>query len=162
MPRFGDLRSFVKAAGSLGTRPISVGISGRLIFSFTAVAILAATANLILEHGVAVIRTKHVDRGSISPSPPVPPQRTIAPAPIATAPPPADPTTANPEILFAAIERYQRAVDVRASFDSTATRAEAEAAAKYLVGVSKPGTAAAKRATAYETLGRTYIQIADA
>ena len=69
MPRVGGFASLVKTLWSRGNRPISVGITARLSLSFAAVAVLAAAANLIIEHGVAIIRTSHVDRGLISPRP---------------------------------------------------------------------------------------------
>jgi diguanylate cyclase (GGDEF)-like protein len=173
MARFGVCASLLKTLWSRGNRPISVGITARLSLSFAAVAVLAAAANLIIEHGVAVIRTSHVDRGFISPRPATPHR---APAPDVHGSPAsvADPPTKDPELFASAIERYQRAVQVRVSIDSPASLAEAHAAAKNLDGVSKrmqsgaastkdPGpTRLAKRAKEFENAGASYMRIADA
>ncbi|HWJ36132.1 MAG TPA: EAL domain-containing protein [Steroidobacteraceae bacterium] len=149
-----------------------MGITGRLIFSFAAVAVLAAAANLIVEHGVAVIRTSHLDRGLISPRPLIP-QRTAAPRVVET-PPPAGIPADSPVLLAASIERYQRAAEVRASIDTTSAVAEAHAAFKNLDSVSKalqaraesskdPGaTLFGQRAKAYAATGNNYIELADA
>ena len=48
---------------------MALGITNRLILSYAAVAVLAAAANLIVEHGVEVIRTHHLDRGLASAPP---------------------------------------------------------------------------------------------
>jgi diguanylate cyclase (GGDEF)-like protein len=148
-----------------------VGITARLSLSFAAVAVLAAAANLIIEHGVAVIRTSHVDRGFISPRPTTP-HRT--PVPVVHESPAfvADPSAQDPGRLTNAIERYQRAVQVRVSVDSPASMAEAHAAERNLDGVSKArqnGTASTKeparlvkRAKEYENAGDSYMRIADA
>jgi diguanylate cyclase (GGDEF)-like protein len=139
-----------------------VGITGRLIFSFAAVAILAAAANLIAEHGVAVIRTIHLDRGLASP-PPMMVRRAALPAAAQLPPPAAQSPSTDPELLIAAVERYQRAVAVRASIDSAATTAETQAAAKNLDSMSKAMRAAAgQRTNVYEATGSNQIQIADA
>src|ERR1700744_267342 len=103
-------------------RPISVGITGRLTFSFAAVAILAAAANLIAEHGVAVIRTTRTDREPnvsqlVLPRAPMPRVLTD------TAPTQTQSSALNSDLLSAAINRYQRAVEDRASIDSRAAAA---------------------------------------
>jgi hypothetical protein len=49
------LLAHVRALVTLG----SVGITPRLAFAFTAVAALAATANLIVENGVSIIEQQH-------------------------------------------------------------------------------------------------------
>ena len=103
-------------------RPFRIGITGRLMFSFVAVTVVAATANLIAEHGVAVIRTRHVDRGLVSPPPVIAraaaaPRATDSPAPVVRA-------AYDPNPLLAAIERYHGAVEVNATIDSAAALAE--------------------------------------
>src|SRR5882757_4715557 len=110
MPGLADFRAASAAIRSRLHWPLSVGITGRLTFSFVAVAILAAAANLIAEHGVAVIRTRHFDRGLATP-PTLPAPQAAAPAIIdAPRPPPPQPLPINSDLFMAAIERYQRAV----------------------------------------------------
>ena len=79
MPGFGDFRLNRGRLRSRLTRPIAVGIAGRLIFSFAAVAALAAAANVIAEHGIAVIRTSHLARSLPAPMPPTTLVPTVAP-----------------------------------------------------------------------------------
>jgi diguanylate cyclase (GGDEF)-like protein len=154
-------------------RPLSLGITGRLLFSFIAVAILAAAANLIAEHGVAVIQTTHLDRIE-APAPAaavVTRQKEIrvvtTGAPVVRQLPAVD-----SQLLVVAVERYQRAVEVRASIDSSATTIEFQAATKNLDDVSKSVRAAAEsrdstptlltpKTKAYEAAGSEHIQIAD-
>jgi len=159
-------------------RRMSVGITGILSFSFAAVAILAAAANLIAEHGVAVIRTTHRDGRALPPVIPTPheePRAVIVPQPpLLPAPPPERQLPPiNIEQLAAAIGRYQRAVEVRASIDSTAATAEVQLAATNLDKTSKSVRAALEarslnatlltsRIRAYESTGADQVKIADA
>ncbi len=141
-----------------------MGITGRLMFSFAAVAVLATATNMIVEHGVAVIRTSRLERGLSTPLPPV--EQAAAPRLIAPsiAPPPARPAPRNVEPLLGAVERYQRAIEVRASLDSAANVAEIQAAAKTLEGASKAADLSkflGDRTGLYQAAGRDYIQIAD-
>jgi diguanylate cyclase (GGDEF)-like protein len=140
------------------------------MFSFVAVAALAAAANLIVEHGVAVIRTTHLDRGLISPRPVIV-ERTLAHLAAEDPAPVVQPPAYNPDSLTAAFERYQRAVEVRASIDSTAATLEAHAAAKNLdaaahnlndAAMRESGPPLVQTAKTYEAAGSTYIRTADA
>ena len=45
---------------------MALGITDRLMLSYAAVAVLAVAANLIVEHGVEVVRTHHLYRGLAS------------------------------------------------------------------------------------------------
>ncbi len=139
-------------------RPFSVGIAGRLMFSFIAVTVVAAAANLIIEHSVAVIRTSRLDRGLVSPRAVVV-QHTPAPlaveGPIPVVPAPSD----APDPLIGAIDRYRRAVEVRAAIDSAATNAELRAAAKGLDAAAEDRDA--QRIKGYEAAGSAYLHLAD-
>lgn len=160
-------------------RPRSVGISGRLAFSFAAVAALAAAANLIAEHGVAVIRTTHLQPGMASPPvmpaaarPLAVPKAEEPAAESAPAAPIHQPSAINSEPLVGALERYQRAVEVRSSMESTAAGEEVREATKNLDGAAKtvrsqleswnqgPSTLVAKT-KAYEAAGSDRIRNAD-
>ena len=179
MPGSADFRATAQGIWPRLRRPASIGITGRLAFSFAAVAILAAVANLIAEHGAAVISTKHVDRGFASPPAlpaPLPPQPVArvaeTPPAAAIAPAPAPLPAISPDSLLTAIDRYQRAIDVRASIDSPATSDEVQAAAKNLDKVLKAlraamdarelgSSALASKTKAYESSGAERVQIAD-
>ncbi len=160
------------------SRPTSIGITGRLVLSFAAVAILAAAANLIVEHGVAVIRTTHQDRGLIS-APLAPPVATTPPAVLVqersapVLPPERQPMPINSDLLAAALERYQRAVDVRVTIDGSATAAEVQEAGRNLDSAAKPVRTAmeswrlnsaplASKIKVYEAAGSDHIRSADA
>jgi diguanylate cyclase (GGDEF)-like protein len=155
-------------------RPLSFGITARLLFSFVAVAILAAAANLIAEHGVAVIRTTQLARPDAAPPPPTTVRRVSrVTTTTTTAAPERELPAVDSGLLIEAVERYQRAVEVRASIDSATTTIEFQTATKNLDAVSKSLRAAAdaralgtsllaSRTKAYETAGSAHIQIADA
>ena len=177
MPGLADRRTFPRRLWSRLNRPLSIGISGRLAFSFAAVAALAAAANLIAEHGGAVIRTTHLDQGMVSPPATHVPVRALLPpkleGPPAAAPAPGrQPLAINSEPLVAALERYQRAAEVRASMDSPPASEEVQDAAKNLDGAVKTTRAQMDswnqgsstllaRAKAYEAAGGYHIRSAD-
>lgn len=50
-------------------RALSMSITGRLTLAFAAVAILAVAANVVVEHGVQVVRSTHLERSQYSPVP---------------------------------------------------------------------------------------------
>ena len=150
-------------------RPILLGISGRLVISFAAVAVLAAAANLIVEHGVEVIRTIHRETSS-----PIDRQndRLALSRPISTPPPLPAPIPFDLDSIRIALQHYQRAVEVRVLNDSAAAEAQLIEAAKDLETVSRKlqesaqaglGAAAvfARKTKEYEQAGRDDIQIAD-
>src|ERR1700732_3775747 len=115
---------------------MALGITNRLMLSFAAVAVLAAAANLIAEDGVEVIRTRHLDRGLASAPPTIDGNR-AALRDVAVSKAATDPQGVNGALLAAAIERYQRAVEVRAAVDSPAAIAEERAAAQNLESASE-------------------------
>jgi diguanylate cyclase (GGDEF)-like protein len=151
---------------------MALGITNRLMLSFAAVAVLAAAANLIAEDGVEVIRTRHLDRGLVSAPPTIDGNRAAlrdaAVSKAATAP-----QGVNGALLAAAIERYQRAIEVRAAVDSPAAIAEERAAARNLESASEgvqqtadlPDPQRGHRRQAlqtYEAAGKNSIRLADA
>jgi diguanylate cyclase (GGDEF)-like protein len=115
---------------------LSVGIAGRLAISFAAVATLAAAANLLIEHGAAVIHTRRLD-AEFSPIP-----KTVAPpavdtaspkinsAPAASAAPsrPIDVSAALAQVeqFVKVVDRFHHAVDARVALDSSESMAEVE------------------------------------
>jgi diguanylate cyclase (GGDEF)-like protein len=154
----------------------TMGIAARLLFSFLAVAVLAATANVIAEHGVAVIRTTHYQQ-----APPLPtmtsPRLPAAPPPPAEQPPETPAIRRLPaidaDLMISSVQRYQRAVQVRTTIDSSESTVEAEAAAKNLDAASRKIRAAVdarglgptplvSKAQVYEAAGADRIHIADA
>ena len=97
-------------------RGLSLGITARLAIAFVAVAILAVAANLLVERGVQVVRSTHLDRGQYSP---VPESRAPSTAPFMhTAP--ANPTPgsplrwAEPQVhrFVSAVDRFQSSTEV--------------------------------------------------
>jgi diguanylate cyclase (GGDEF)-like protein len=104
---------------------LRLGIATRLGVAFAAVAVLVAAANLILEHGISVVRTTRVER-VVLPQPITAPQ--IAPAAQAAlvpVEPVAAPKLVKPDALLSAVGGFERAVSVRAE------RNEAEAEAQF-------------------------------
>src|SRR5450631_3758558 len=132
------------------------GITNRLMLSYAAVAVLAAAANLIAEHGVEVIRTHHLDPGLASASPTIDVNR-AAHRDSAISTGAIDPQALHGTFLAAAIERYQRAVQVRAAFESPAATAEERAAAQNLESALP-----AQAIQTFEAAGRNSIRLADA
>jgi diguanylate cyclase (GGDEF)-like protein len=153
-------------------RPLSFGITGRLLVSFVAVAVLAAAANYIAEHGVAVIETTHTNPLPPAVIPVAPVEREIRV--VTTAAPTVRQLPAvNAQGLLAALERYQRAIDVRTSINSPATSAEFEAAAAGLDEASRTLRSAAEarqlaapqlapKTKAFEAAGAERVALADA
>jgi diguanylate cyclase (GGDEF)-like protein len=152
---------------------MALGITDRLMLSFAAVAVLAATANFIAEDGVEVIRTRHLDRGLISAPPTIDGNRAALRDAAAVSKAATDPQGVNGALLAAAIERYQRAVEVRAAVDSPAAIGEERAAAQKLESASEgvqqtadlPDPPRGHRRQAlqtYEAAGRNSIRLADA
>jgi len=150
---------------------MALGITNRLILSYAAVAVLAAAANLIVEHGVEVIRTHHLDRGLVS----APPTIDANSAALRNSPLPTAATAQafNGALLAAAIERYKQAVQVRASVDSPSAAAEEHAAARNLDNVSHGLQQAAELPASqrgrflqalqtFEAAGRDSFRLADA
>jgi diguanylate cyclase (GGDEF)-like protein len=158
-------------------RSLCLGIAGRLAVSFAAVAILAAAANLFIEHSVAVVHTTRLERGLFSPLPaPIIPQettnkrRTEPPAPAVV---PAVAPAIKSDRFIGTVDRFQRAAQARESVDSAITSDELQAATGDLESAaneipigSAPLAAAAARAfsqelSGYIATGGGYVQIAD-
>jgi len=97
------------------------GITARLGIAFVAVALLAVAANLIVEHGVSIIKTTTV---RLAPPPAVVKEAAVAAAasvpaaPISVPIPAAAPARA--ELLLAAIAQFQRAVERRGEVSNAA------------------------------------------
>ncbi len=118
-------------------RHLSFGIAGRLAVSFTAVAVLAAAANLFIERGVAVVHTTRLERGLFSPLPaPVVPTESVAHETVVKRRiEPALPGAGRPlrtrskaTRFIGAVDRYQHAVQAREAVDSASTGDELQAA----------------------------------
>jgi diguanylate cyclase (GGDEF)-like protein len=105
-----------------------LGIAARLSVAFAAVAILVAAANLIVEHGISIVRTTRVERVAE-------PQR-IAPSIIVPAEPkaaaPTEPLVArklvSPNALISAVSEFARAVSVRTERNDPETDAQLRSA----------------------------------
>ncbi len=120
-------------------RALSIGIAGRLAIAFAAVAVLAVTANLIIERGGAVVQTTRLDRGQFSPIPDTA-RLTAAHAAAVPADEPPSRTGETSEAgggmseaiarqrLLSAVEAFQHAIDERASIDSAETAVAVQAA----------------------------------
>src|SRR5580692_55068 len=114
-------------------RHLSFGIAGRLAVSFTAVAVLAAAANLFIERGVAVVHTTRLERGLFSPLPvPVVPTETVAHETVVKRRiEPAAPGAARAiksDRFIGTVDRYEHAVQAREAVDSAGTGDEVQAA----------------------------------
>ncbi|MHB8474722.1 MAG: putative bifunctional diguanylate cyclase/phosphodiesterase [Steroidobacteraceae bacterium] len=105
-----------------------LGIAARLSIAFAAVAILVAAANLIVDHGISIVRTTRVERVAE-------PQR-IAPSIIVPAEPkavaPTEPLVArklvSPNALISAVSGFERAVSVRTERNDPETDAQLRSA----------------------------------
>jgi diguanylate cyclase (GGDEF)-like protein len=115
-----------------------LGIAARLSVAFAAVAILVAAANLIVEHGISIVRTTRVER--VAEPQRIAPPITVPAEPKAVAP--TEPLVArklvSPNALISAVSGFERAVSVRterndpeadAQFRSAQTVLEREEAA---------------------------------
>jgi len=120
-----------------------VGIAGRLAGSFAAVAVLAVSANLLIQRDIAVVETTRLDRARHSPAPDSAP-----PAPSAAArelqsraaearagralSTRAAVAAASIDRFTAALERYDRAIEMRLSADSGTAAGAVRSAARDL------------------------------
>src|ERR1700722_11490340 len=142
-----------------------MGITARLTISLIAVALLAAAANMIARDSVSIVRM--VTRPP--PPPPAAPNPSVAPQPaVDTAIPDAKRFTA----LTLAVDRYQRATQLRAGGASAGVDSEYQAARDALQHSAheKPdgrssadtkGAAVAQRVIVYLDHGRALIHITD-
>jgi hypothetical protein len=152
-----------RTGGTLPARTRTLGIGPRLAFSFFAVTVLAVAANLIAEHGAAVIETIELagDRGAAA-----------SPVPLAT---PISPLLLGEAVTFLpAFERADRAFRARLELDDASSRTELEHALKDLqqraaafpweIDVSESGRVmkATDLVEAFVRRGTTAVQFADA
>jgi diguanylate cyclase (GGDEF)-like protein len=153
-------RRVAKREGSL----FPLGITARLSTTLVAVALLAAAANMIARESVSIVRM--VTRS---------PVRAMQSAPAAKPPGVADSSSADTKRfndLTLAVARYDRAVQLRANYDSAAIDSEYLAANsavqrlvhEYMVGappVNLRATAAAQHVVDYLDRGRTLVHLTD-
>ena len=155
-------------------RHLSFGIAGRLAVSFTAVAVLAAAANLFIERGVAVVHTTRLQHGLFSPLPiPVVPTETVPHDAVKrhTEAVPAAAPAIKSDRFIGIVDRYQHAVQAREAVDSAGAANELQAVDGELASaaddVQKAAAPAAARSFsqklgAYMAEGGSFVQIADA
>jgi diguanylate cyclase (GGDEF)-like protein len=152
---FMDFRSVGSILANLAARVkacvagvFPLGISARLTLSLAAVALLAAAANMIARESVTIIRM--VTRS------PVPAVRTVPTLPTLPAPVFTPPTATNSATddtmrviaLAIAVDRYERATQLRADIDSPAAVSEYLAARAALQRSSRGNTAGAPAVSA--------------
>lgn len=142
-----------------------LGITARLSISFTAVAILAAAANLIVEQGVSIVRTTHTSPASQTAPPIRSPAQRLRPAAI--------PSHINADRLALSIDRYERTTRNRAVTASSEATEQLRNASKDLDVVSADffahtttdingtGSNLAIRLKSYKTVGAEYLQLSD-
>jgi diguanylate cyclase (GGDEF)-like protein len=118
-----------------------LGIGARLTLSLAAVAILAAAANMIARESVTIIRM--VARSPV-PAVPTLPAAAFAPPTAANS---ATDDTMRVVALAIAVDRYERATQLRADIDSPAAVSEYLAAGEVLRRSSRANTASAPAAS---------------
>ena len=118
------------AVSLLGFRP---GITATLAISFSAVAILAAAANLIVEQGISVVRTTRFE--STTP-PPITPMLAPAAIPAPAAMPRPNVPSLSSDLLMLMLDRFEHAAQARAELNSTQTAAQFKDAGKQLEGAA--------------------------
>jgi diguanylate cyclase (GGDEF)-like protein len=151
-----------------------LGIAATLAISFAAVALLAATANIIVKKGVAVVRTTRVESlpEAAAPAPPTPTvmPRAEPPAPVIA------PITkvVHTDHLALALSRYDEAVLNRVQSAASEDEAQLAAAAMAMDRASAEFLAATKQArqrslhdlpdaiTDYRQRGDALVRLADA
>jgi diguanylate cyclase (GGDEF)-like protein len=161
-------------------RGLLVGIAGRLALAFVAVAILAVSANVVVERGVRVVRSTRVDRGQFSPVPSAP----IEVARMFPSPPTAaaggelaDEPAWHPAVetgirrFVSAVDRFQSSIEVRASSESSDSSADVNSSVKELEAAAKDfrrlllrpslGSELDTALIGYQQAGAAYVQAAD-
>ena len=113
-------------------RALSMGITGRLTLAFAAVAILAVAANVVVEHGVQVVRSTHLERSQYSPVPEAIGARRIVVPPILPAAGRRVSGEAEIRRFVSAVERVQSSTEIRAASESADSEAELSASSKEL------------------------------
>jgi diguanylate cyclase (GGDEF)-like protein len=158
-----DFRYLVARVKASAAPVFPLGISARLTLSLAAVALLAAAANMIARDSVTIIRMV-----------------TRSPVPAVPAPAAAPPTAMNPAAgdamrviaLAIALDRYERATQLRADIDSASAESEYLAASNALQRWSRgnaagtpaanaPMLAVAPRVMDYLDLGQALLHVAD-
>ncbi len=161
-------------------RRLPLGIAGRLSIAFVVVAILAAAGNLLVTHGVSIVRTLYGD-----PTPRSPPLVALrAPPLFAIATPPAVPTIRRyvarltvdskaVEHFLVSVDRFERAVYARALIDSPLTTGQFQQADDGLTRVSAEDLSLAVQSVVladlqmaaalknYQSSGRELVALAD-
>jgi diguanylate cyclase (GGDEF)-like protein len=160
-------------------RGLVLGIGARLAIAFAAVAVLAVTANLVIERGVRVVQSTRLDRNQYSPVP-LAGVRPPAALPAAgawgvglPAGEPLRPSMPQAEIrrFVSAVDRFQSAAEVRVSSESPesaddlrSSLTELEAAAadfRRILPRSSLQAATDAALAAYREAGADYVQAAD-
>ena len=161
-------RRLLARADSRFANQFRVGIAARLSISFAAVAILAATANFIVEQGASIVRTAHVEPAA-APQRPRPPIATSVSRPLYRG----EDGIEISDHLMRAVDGFERAVQVRASTDSMTSNSQYLTAAKELDRASAAYRAAATslfgrpapklmaNIDAYEKAGGYFLQLCD-
>jgi diguanylate cyclase (GGDEF)-like protein len=155
--------SFTASTAAVRARIASLfplGITARLGISLAAVAVLGAAANMLAQQSASVIRIR------LSPPPDLQALHLAEPPVAPVQPPPAHPAasqTKNTEELTRAVDRFERASQIRAKISSAATDAEYRSAADALVKSARNAqTAAVSRAAAqFLDRGHVLISVAD-
>ena len=110
----------------------SLGIAARLGVTFASVAILVATANIVFEHGITIIRTTRVERVAARPNMPV----TVAAPTVAKTLTLVEPLPAlklvRSDALISAVSGFERAVAVRTERSDTETALQLRSSRKAL------------------------------
>jgi diguanylate cyclase (GGDEF)-like protein len=167
-PRAATFTAFLAAARARVASVFPLGITGRLSISLAAVAVLGAAANMLAQESVSIIRI----RMSMPPNVPAP---SLPAAPSVPIPQPAARPNAlarkSLESLTGAVDRFERASEVRAKLNSAANDAEYLSAADALGRLSPDygdgsarieQTAAIARPVAeYLDRGHVLIRVAD-
>jgi diguanylate cyclase (GGDEF)-like protein len=112
-------------------RALSMGITGRLSLAFVAVAILAMAANVVVEHGVQVVQSTHLERSQYSPVPDAIGARIVVPPVLPAA---GRRVSGEAEIrrFVSAVDRVQSSTEIRAASESADSDAELSASSEEL------------------------------
>ena len=113
-------------------RARSMGITGRLTLAFAAVAIFAVAANVVVEHGVQVVRSTHLERSLYSPVPEAIGVRRIVVPPVLPAAGRRVSGEAEIRRFVSAVDRVQSSTEIRAATESADSEAELSASSKEL------------------------------
>ena len=140
-----------------------LGITARLSLSLFAVAVLAATANMIARQSVSIIRMSAPLPAPSSAAAPLPGAPAAAAPPLQPSVHPAPPDRHAIDALAQAIDRYERASQLRAASNSSVHDAEYAADAAALRAAAKNARfgSAGHFAAEYLNHGEALIRVAD-